>query len=571
MRRPEGMGAHRKGRSQMRSKTLLSAVFASLGVMMIVAAIFAGTASSASKPAAKPVSKHALKGGTLRVNASNNDFEFSDPGLAYDTLSWSMLYTTQMLLVNFPEKNGQAGSVLYPEAATSFPTISKNGLTYTFHIRPGLKFSDGSPVTAASYQRAWERNLSPKMGSPVGVNDQFQSVITGAQAFLDGKAQSISGIHAAGLTLTFHLTKPNPTFTSYLGMQWFGAVKPDMPYTTSGITTSYPSAGPYYIASREVGKSLVEKRNPFYKGSRPANPDEIAWTMNTDQDQSLLQVKAGQADVDAGAPPPTANASLAAQYGVNKSRFFVGGTSCVLYWAMNTSRAPFNTLKARQAINWAIDRPATVRLFGAFGAKRSDQILVPGVPGYKPYNLYAFRGANPTLAKKIDPALAGQNAVIFHSTSNTAVNAAQIAAYNLSKIGMKTTDKPVPGAIYYKTLGTKGVDFDLARAGWCADYFDPFDYINVNLDGRSIQAQNNVNFAYMNSASLNKAMDAAANLTGAARTNAYRKLDYTIMKNYAPWVPYAIINGVFFVSSRVHNYVYSSYFGEPDFNALSVG
>ncbi len=182
----------------MPRKTMLSAAFAGLGLVMIVAAIFAGTASSASKPAAKPASKHALKGGTLRVNASNNDFEFSDPGLAYDTLSWSMLYTTQMLLVNFPEKSGQAGSVLYPEAATSFPTVSKDGKTYTFHIRPGLKFSDGSPVTAAAYQRAWERNLSPKMGSPVGVNDQFQSVIVGGQAFLSGKAQSISRHHRQG-------------------------------------------------------------------------------------------------------------------------------------------------------------------------------------------------------------------------------------------------------------------------------------------------------------------------------------------------------------------------------------
>jgi peptide/nickel transport system substrate-binding protein len=409
------------------------------------------------------------------------------------------------------------------------------------------------------------------MGSPVGVNDQFQNVLVGADKFLAGKAQHISGISAKGLVLTFHLVKPNPTFTSYLGMQWFGAVKPDMPYTTSGVTGSYPSAGPYYIQSRDVGRSLVEARNPYYKGSRPANPDKIVWTMNTDQDQSLLQVKAGQADVDAAQPPPTALQSLAKQYGVNKSRFFVGGTSCVLFWALNTSRAPFNSLAARKAVNWAIDRPAMVRLFGYLGAKRSDQILVPGVPGYKPYNLYAFRGANPTVAKKIDPALAGKTAVIFHSTTPVAVNSAQVAAFNLSKIGMKTTDKPVPGSIYYKTLGTKGTDFDLARAGWCADYFDPFDYINVNLDGRSIQAQNNVNFAYLNSPKLDKAMDAAANLTGAARTKAYQKLDYSIMKNYAPWVPYAIVNGVFFTSARTHNYVYSSYFGEPDFNALSVG
>jgi peptide/nickel transport system substrate-binding protein len=554
----------------MRRKTLLSAVFATMGVVMLVAAIFASTATSASRPTAKPASKHALRGGTLRVNVHDNDFEFTDPGLGYDTLVWSMLYTTQMLLVNFPEKNGQAGSVLYPEAATSFPTVSGNGKTYTFHIRPGLKFSDGTPVTAASYQRAWERNLSPKMGSPVGVNDQFQNVVVGAKAFNDGKASKISGITAKGLTLTFHLVKPNPTFTAYLGMQWFGAVKPNMPYTTSGINV-YPSAGPYYIQSRDIGKTLVEVRNPNYHGSRPANPDKIVWNMNTDQDQGLLQVKSGQVDLDWGGPPPTSNAALAAQYGVNKKRFFVGGTSCVLYWALNTTRAPFNSLKARQAVNWALDRPAMVRLFGKLGAKRSDQILVPGVPGYQPYNLYAFRGANPGLAKKIDPSLAGKTATIFHSTTPVAVNAAQVAAFNLSKIGMKTKDKPVPGSIYYKTLGTRGVDFDIARAGWCADYFDPFDYINVNLDGRSIQAQNNVNFAYLNSSKLNNAMDAAANLTGAARTKAYQKLDYQIMQKYAPWVPYAILNGVFFVSARVKNYVYSNYFGEPDMNALSVG
>ena len=151
------------------------------------------------------------------------------------------------------------------------------------------------------------------------------------------------------------------------------------------------------------------------------------------------------------------------------------------------------------------------------------------------------------------------------------MNISQVAAFNLTKIGMKTTDKPVPGSIYYKSLGTKGADYDLARAGGCADYFDPFDYINVNLDGRSIQAQNNVDYAYLNSPKLNGLMDRAAGLSGSARTLAYQKLDYTIMKDYAPWVPYSIINGVFFVSSKVHNYVYSSYFAEPDFNALSVG
>ena len=123
------------------------------------------------------------------------------------------------------------------------------------------------------------------------------------------------------------------------------------------------------------------KRNPYYKGNRPANPDQIVFTPNVNVDQSLLQVKAGQADIDLIGVPPTATADLGKQYGVNKGRFFVGATSCVNYMGMNTARAPFNDVNLRKAVNWAIDRPAQVRLLGAYAGKRTDQILVPGIPG----------------------------------------------------------------------------------------------------------------------------------------------------------------------------------------------
>ena len=182
----------------------------------------------------KAGSAEANKGGTLKLNQAESDFDFVDPQLAYRTDDWSMIYTTSMPLVGFQEKAGAAGSQLVPIGATAFPTVSKDGKTYTFHIRPGLRFSDGSAVTAASYQRSWERILSPKMGSPLGVNLSLQDDIVGGQAFLDGKAAHISGISAKGLTLTFHLTSPNATFVSILSMQWFTAVKANTPYTSTG-------------------------------------------------------------------------------------------------------------------------------------------------------------------------------------------------------------------------------------------------------------------------------------------------------------------------------------------------
>jgi peptide/nickel transport system substrate-binding protein len=138
-------------------------------------------------------------------------------------------------------------------------------------------------------------------------------------------------------------------------------------------------------------------------------------------------------------------------------------------------------------------------------------------------------------------------------------------------MGLKVKDVPTPGTVYYNTLETKGTTYNVARAGWCADYFDPFDYINVLLDGRSIQANNNTDMSYINAPALNTAMDAAASLSGAARAKAYAALDLQVMRDYAPWVPYEIDNTRTLVSSKVHNWIYSTYFGEPDFNALAVG
>jgi ABC-type transport system substrate-binding protein len=554
----------------MRKKQMLSPLMLVLGVALLVAATTVGAAGSATQRTNKA---GVSKGGTLRVNEANEDFDFVDPQLAYRTDDWSMLFTTAMQLVSFPEKTGAAGSQLYPQAATAFPTVSKDGKTYTFHIRPGLKFSDGSLVTAASYQRSWERILSPKMGSPLGVNLDLQNTVVGGDSFLNGKSQHISGITAKGLTLTFHLVKPNATFVSILSMQWFTAVKANMPYSADGLNV-YPAAGPYYIASRDPGRSTILKRNPNYKGNRPANPDVIAITPNVNIDQSLLQVKAGQADFDLGQIPPTAASDLAKTYGINKGRFFVGATSCVNYMAMNNARAPFDNVNLRKAVNWAIDRPAQVRLLGAYAGARTSQILVPGIPGYKPFNVYAFKGADVAKAKSVGGAAidSAPTLNVIHTTSSYSTNRAQVAEYNLKQVGFKINDVPTPATNYYQVIQTKGTTYNfVTNGGWCADYFDPFDYLNVLFDGRKIQAANNNNYAYFNNASFDAGLDKASSLSGAARAAAYQKLDQDLMTKYAPVVPYLVSTNRYFVSARTKNWIYSSYFGSPYLNALAVG
>ena len=553
----------------MRRKQVFSLFMLVVGAALLVAAMSVASAGSATKKAG---SAEAAKGGTLRINQSNEDFDYVDPQLQYRTDDNALVNLTGMNLVGYLEKTGAAGQQLNPQGATAFPTVSKDGKTYVFHVRPGLKFNDGSAVTAASYQRAFERTLSPKMGSPEGVNIHLDTEIVGASAFLAGKASRISGISAKGQTLTVKLTQPNASFVAQMVMGWFTAVPANLPYSSQGLNV-YPAAGPYYISSRDPGRTTVLKRNPNYHGPRPANPDQIVYTANVDPDQSLLQIKAGQADVDNAGNVATSSADLAKTYGVNKGRFFVGPTACVLYMTMNTSRAPFNNIALRRAANWAIDRPAQVRLLGAYAGKRTDQILVPGVPGYKPFNVYALKGADVAKAKAVGgSAIAAAGTINFlHTTSQTSTNRAQVAEFNLRQAGFDVKDVPTPATTFYQVVGARDTTYNFtSNGGWCADYFDPYDYLNVLFDGRTIQANNNVFYSYFNNAQWNKKLDQAAQLSGPARATAYAKLDQELMVKYAPVVPYLVEEAHFFVSARVKNWVYNPYYNEPYYNAMTV-
>ena len=257
--------------------------------------------------------------------------------------------------------------------------------------------------------------------------------------------------------------------------------------------------------------------------------------MNTNLDQSLLQVKSGQSDYDAGGLPATAHASLAQQYGVNKGgnfRYFVNGGLNVDYIALNTSRNAFKSVGMRKAANYAIDRPAMVRVRGAFAGHRDDQILPPGLAGYKDIKAFPIKGADYPKAKSLASGAGGcKDVTLYTANSSIGQNLAQVFKYNLGQIGCNVNVKLLQGFQIYIATGTKGEPYDAALVGWFADYADPYDFIDILFNGDNIHEANNNNLSYLNVPALNKQMRAANALTGDTRSAAYQNLDLEITRS----------------------------------------
>jgi peptide/nickel transport system substrate-binding protein len=552
----------------MRTRFLVSGAMAALGTAMLVAAALAAPASSTSS---RPSASGQKKGGTMNVNMSATDVDYIDPALAYGTNSWQILDAATAKLVGYPDKPGVAGTKLVPDAAVGFPAVSKDGKTYTFTIRSGWRSNTGQTLTAANFAAALNRDLNPKMQSPAAPFITGASGIVGAQAVLDGKATTASGIKASGQKLTITLMKPDGSFLSKMAMDFFSAIPTNLPITADGVN-SFPSYGPYYVASRQVGRQLILKENPNYKGPRPHNINTFVFTVNTNLDQSLLQVKAGQADYDAGGLPPTAHAGLAQQYGINKGRYFVNGGLNVDYVALNTSRPAFAKIAMRKAAQFAVDRPALVRQRGFLAGRRDDQILPPGIAGYKDYKLYPIKGSDYAKAKALASQAGGCKDITLYTT-NSAVGQGlgQVVKYNLDQIGCKVNVKLLQGFQIYIATGTKGEPYDAAVAvGWFADYADPYDFIDILLNGDNIHEANNNNLSYLNVPALNKQMAAANALTGDKRYAAYQKLDFTIQSTQAPLAVYENRNIREFVASRVGGYVFTNSHGLANLNTFFI-
>lgn len=208
------------------------------------------------------------------------------------------------------------------------------------------------------------------------------------------------------------------------------------------------------------------------------------------------------------------------------------------------------------AASFAIDRAELVR---GFRGTPTDQLLPPGMPGYRNATIYP---AKPDLGRATALAqgnLRGGAAELWVPATFTSIGA--IVKANLAQIGIDVTVKGIDPSTYATAIRNKGEPFDMALNVWAGDSPDPYDFIDVLLSGKRIQEDRNSNVGHFDDASFNRRMERSARLSGQARSNAYGQLDVDLMKDAAPIAAYLQRNNRILVSSSVGCFDYHFWYG----------
>lgn len=516
-----------------------------------------------------------LAGGTLRIEVGygfDAPPNILDPALAYSTPSWEVLYATCAKLLNYPDRTGAVGEQLTPEVATALPTVSADGRTYTFTIRPGFRFSPPSnqAVTAQTFKATIERTLNPRMRS--FVSSEFTDVV-GVAAYTAGKSAHISGVQVKGNMLIVRLLRPEPDIPERLAQPFFCAVPTDTPIDPAGVRL-IPSAGPYYVTSYTPGQSIVLVRNPNYHGGRPHRLDRMVLTLGISSQTGVADIEAGRADFTeiGGTPVSTVTklaARLAARYGpgspaaaAHHQRYFEYQQAELDFLILNTHRPLFSDRRLRLAVNYAIDRTALARLGDGSGIpdQPTGQYLPPGVPGSSGSALYPL---TPDLNKARAFASGDRRTAVLYSCETfECQQLGQVVRNDLARIGLTVEVRTFGHDTLYPKIAAPGAQFDLAFATWLPDYPDPAAMLNGMLADSSV-------FPTFNDPNYTRKMAAADQLTGPRRYLALGKLAVSVARDSAPIAGYGNEIGEEFFAARIGCQTYAFYYG-VDLAALCV-
>jgi peptide/nickel transport system substrate-binding protein len=498
---------------------------------------------------------------TLKVVWGTTDY--MDPGLSYRLESWQLFQDTYLGLVIKARVSCQTGNCakILPGLAQSMPKTNAAGTDYKFTLRKGLKYSNGQPVKASDFLNTIIRDF--KLNSP-GIGFFSNIVGTDACEASPPKCKSISGIIAndAAGTVEIKLKKPESDFLYVLSIPFTSVVPSSTPQTD---TEKPPPAanGPYYIAKYNPSRSFTLLRNPHWKkneipGIPNGNPDKIVGTMTDDVDQSAQLIQSGQDDYDENLLPTSRLAQLKTKY-ASQIKFWA--TPATDYFFMNEKYKPFSSLQARQAVNWAIDRNALVKLRGGLGVP-TENFLPPSYPQYKKINPFPNSGSKAAVAKAKQLVTASGTKgdhVDLYTIGDTAVDKAwgEYLQGVLTNIGYKVTIHELAGDNYFTIMGDQKTKPSIGFTDWYEDYPYPSDWFNILLNGELITKVHNNNYGNVNFKDVNKKIDKLDSLPPSKAlspsTNAqWAAVDNELMTKYAATAPFMNPLLTSFFSSRMN-------------------
>jgi peptide/nickel transport system substrate-binding protein len=503
----------------------------------------------------------AHRGGTLTfldVDVTPDAYSSFDP-IVFSPGTTRLLPLTNDGLTAFKRVGGLEGAEVVPNLAVSIPRPTDGGRTYTFRLRPEIRYSTGAPVRASDFRHALERQFALESFATF----LFGSVM-GAAACIErpGQCDLSSGIVADDVerTVTVRLVEPDSELPTKLATQFAVAVPSDTPMRDLG-NQPLPATGPYMIATYARGKQVRLVRNPRFREWTPTRPagyvDEIVIRLGVPERERIRAVARGDADAASlgrATGGSTDLARLRARYG---SRLHSNPTSALLSIQLDTRLPPFDDVRVRRALNLAVDRDAVVRAAGGSEwAAVSCQVLPPNSPGYEPYCPYE---RNLVEAKRLVAESGTAGAAVTVMSREFQIHTMKPVLAALRALGYRTRSSIADDDAYFRRLTSGNVH--AVSWAWVADYPSSAAWVQSQFSCLSLR-EGGSNFSKFCNRAVEREIARGVALQASdppAANEIWTKVDRMIT-DQAPAVSLVTSQLPYFIAERVGNYQYHPVF-----------
>jgi ABC-type transport system substrate-binding protein len=475
----------------------------------------------------------AKQGGEITVTY-HDDVATLDPAIGYDWQNWSMIKSLFDGLMDYVPGT----TTLRPGLAESYD-VSKDGMTFTFHLRKGVKFSNGREMTADDVKYSLDRVTNPKTQSP---GAGFFGSIKGYDKMADGSATNLEGVKVVDpATVEITLNRPDATFLQVMALNFSFIVPKEAVEAAGADFGKHPvGTGAFKMTDWTLGQQIVFERNADYWRKGEPYLDKITFQVGQEPVVALLRLQKGEIDIAGDGIPPAKFTEVMADPAqaalvVSKASLQTG------YITMNMNMPPFDKLEVREAVNMAINKERITQIING-RAKPTGQVLPPGMPGYDPnFKGFAYDpdGAKALLAKAGFADGFETQLYVYNTDPNPRI--AQAIQQDLAKIGIKASIQSLAQANVIQAGGEPASAAMIWSGGmaWVADFPDPSDFYGPILSCQSAEP-GGWNWAHY----CNKDLDAAAAKADAmtapdqaeARKQAWSDIMGKVMAD-APWVP----------------------------------